>query len=228
MQIRCIAIDDEPLSLDLTRAFLSRFPSLVLLQTFSDALSGAEYIRNNPVDLLFLDINMPDITGIDLVRSLPKRPMIIFVTAYRKFAVEGFELDAVDYLVKPFTFERFEKAIRKAIHRFETEATKPNDDALFVRSEYQVLRIPLEEIEYIESVEDYVKIHRTGDRPIMSLMTMKSVLSKLPADRFKRIHRSYIIPISKIRSVVNRKVKLDIIELPIGYSYLQEVSTWLK
>src|SRR4051794_30324940 len=101
MQIRCIAIDDEPLSLDLTRGFLSRFPTLVLLQTFTDAISGTEFIRNNPVDLLFLDINMPDITGIDLVRSLPKKPMIIFTTAYRKFAVEGFDLDAVDYLVKP-------------------------------------------------------------------------------------------------------------------------------
>src|SRR6476620_3756511 len=204
MQIRCIAIDEEPWSLDLLKGFLQKIPSLVLVRGFTDAITGAEFIRANPVDLLFIDINMPDVNGIDLVRSLPTRPMIVFTTAYRKFAVEGFELDAIDYLVKPFTFDRFEKAIRKAVHQFDGHDSKAGDDALFVRSEYQLLRIPLEDIEYIESVEDYIRIHRSGERPVMTLMTMKAVQSKLPPDRFKRIHRGYIVPIAKIRAEIGR------------------------
>jgi DNA-binding LytR/AlgR family response regulator len=173
---------------------------------------------------------MPDITGIDLVRSLTEKPMIIFTTAYKKFAIEGFELDALDYLLKPISFERFERAINKAIdqYRFRTAQKNVSEQPLFVRSEYQLVKIDLNEIEYIESVEDYLKIHRTTGRPVMTLMTLKAILEKLPPEKFKRIHRSYVIPLSKIKSVVNRKVKLTNVELPISDSYVDSLSEWIK
>lgn len=230
MQIKCVAIDDEPLALELIKEYVSNFPSLKLLQTFDDAIAGIEFIKNNPADLLFIDINMPDISGIDLVRSLLQKPMIIFTTAYKKFAIEGFELDAVDYLLKPISFDRFERAVNKAIdhYRFRNSQKNLTEEALFVRSEYQLVRIDLDEIEYIESVEDYLKIHRTTGRPIMTLMTLKAILEKLPPEKFKRIHRSYVIPLSKLRSMVNRKVKLTNVELPVSESYIDSLSEWIK
>jgi two-component system, LytTR family, response regulator len=230
MQLKCIAIDDEPLALNLIREYVSNFPSLKLMQTFDDAIAGIEFLKNNAVDLLFVDINMPDITGIDLVRSLPKKPVIIFTTAYKKFAIDGFELDAVDYLLKPIAFDRFERAVNKAINQYQFNASQKTikEEPLFVRSEYQLVKIDLNEIEYIESVEDYLKIHRTIGRPIMTLMTLKAILEKLPAKQFKRIHRSYIVPLSKVRSFVNRKVKLTNVELPVSDSYIDSLSEWVK
>jgi len=230
MQIKCIAIDDEPLALNLIKEYVSKFPCLKLLQTFDDAIAGIEFLKNNSVDLLFIDINMPDITGIDLVRSLPEKPMTIFTTAYKKFAIDGFELDAVDYLLKPIAFDRFERAINKVINQYQFLASQKTikEEPLFVRSEYHLVKIDLNEIEYIESVEDYLKIHRTSGRPIMTLMTLKAILEKLPAKQFKRIHRSYVVPLSKVRSVVNRKVKLTNTELPVSDSYIDSLSEWIK
>lgn len=228
MPIRCIAIDDEPLSIDIIRQFIAKFPSFQLVTGFTDAISAAEYLRTGPVDLIFLDINMPGVNGLDLVRSLKVRPKIIFITAYRKFAFEGFELDAVDYLAKPVSFERFEQALKKVLR--DTAATPPPTDepALFVRSDYQLVRIPFDDIEYIESLEDYLRIHRTGGKPVMTLMTMKQLVDKLPADRFRRIHRSYVVQLSKVTSVVNRKMRLTEVELPIGYTYLPVVQDWIN
>jgi DNA-binding LytR/AlgR family response regulator len=156
--------------------------------------------------------------------------MIIFTTAYKKFAIDGFELDAIDYLLKPIAFDRFERAINKAIeqYHFRTSQKTLHEEPLFVRSEYHLVKIDLDEIEYIESVEDYLKIHRTTGRPVMTLMTLKAMLEKLPAQKFKRIHRSYVVPLSKIKSVVNRKVKLTSIELPISDSYVDSLSEWIK
>ncbi|HRX94619.1 MAG TPA: response regulator, partial [Chitinophagaceae bacterium] len=175
MNIRCIAIDDEPPALELIQEYLSRFPSLQLIETFDDAISGGEFLRKNPVDLLFIDINMPDITGIDLVRSLEEKPMIIFTTAHKKFAFEGFELDAIDYLVKPISFERFSKAVNKALEYFEyKKKTDPGiQENLFVYSEYRMVKVALSSIEYIESMEDYIRIHIQNEKPVMTLMTMK-------------------------------------------------------
>ena len=228
MQIRCVAIDDEPLALELLRGYIQHFPALNLLQTFDDAISAMEYLRNNPVDLLFIDINMPDITGIELVRSLKEKPMIAFTTAHKKFAVEGFDLEALDYLLKPIQFDRFEKMVNKAISYFRYTHTTKTDasETLFVRAEYQLVKIDLDEIEYIESVEDYLKIHLTKGRPVMTLMTLKAVLQKLPPAQFKRIHRSYVVAISKIRSVLNRKVKLTEVELPVSDSYADFINEW--
>lgn len=231
MNIRCIAIDDEPPALELIQEYLSRFPSLQLIETFDDAISGGEFLRKNPVDLLFIDINMPDITGIDLVRSLEEKPMIIFTTAHKKFAFEGFELDAIDYLVKPISFERFSKAVNKALEYFEyKKKTDPGiQENLFVYSEYRMVKVALSSIEYIESMEDYIRIHIQNEKPVMTLMTMKKVLEKLPEDNFRRIHRSYIVAIDKVKSILNRKVKLASgVELPISDTYLDFIDDWKK
>lgn len=229
MTIKCVAIDDEPLALKVITQYLTNFPALKLIHAFDDAIAGAEFLRKNQIDLLFIDINMPDISGLELIRSLEEKPMIIFTTAHKKFALEGFELNAVDYILKPIEFERFAIAVNKAIDYFHYKTAKAKaGDVLFVRSEYQLVKIELNDIEYIESVEDYVKIHFATGRPILSLMTLKSMLEKLPADRFKRIHRSYIIPIAKIKSVGNKKVKLTTIELPVSNSYTDVVNKLLK
>jgi two-component system LytT family response regulator len=231
MPLKCVAIDDEPLALELISTYVSRIPDIELLQTFEDGVSGAEYLQKSDVDLLFLDINMPDISGIDLARSLQKKPLLIFTTAYKQFAYEGFELEAVDYLLKPIDFERFSKAVQKAVeyHQYKNNAQPITDDAsIYVHSEYKIVKIVLKSIDYLESMEDYVKIHLENLPPVLTLMPLKKMLEKLPANEFKRIHRSFIVPLRKVKSVQNRKVKLHGIELPISNSYADEVKAWLK
>ncbi|MEZ2338453.1 LytR/AlgR family response regulator transcription factor [Mucilaginibacter sp. RCC_168] len=231
MTLQCIAIDDEPLALRLISEYVSRFPALQLIKTFDDAISGAEFLKTKPIDLLFIDINMPDITGIDLVRSLQVKPMVIFTTAYKNFAYEGFELEALDYLLKPIDFKRFEKAVEKAIdyHRYKSQTdTGQPEESLYVYSEYRMVKIDLSAIEYIESMEDYIKIHQTNAPTVLTLLSLKKVLEKLPADKFQRIHRSYIVPLGKIRSIQNRKIKLTDVELPVSDSYHETIRNWMK
>lgn len=230
-RLKCIAIDDEPLALELIREYVSRFPALQLLHTFEDAVYGAEFLKNNAVDLLFVDINMPDITGIDLVRSLEVRPMVIFTTAYRNFAFEGFELNALDYLLKPIDFERFSKTVEKAIdyHQYKQNPKSAVSDSIYVHSEYRLVRVVLDNISYMESFGDYVMIHQLDGKSISTLMSLKRVLEKLPEQDFKRIHRSYIVSMKQIKTIYNRKVQLPQgKELPIGDSYIQVVQDWLK
>ena len=231
MKIRCVAIDDEPLALALMQEYIARTPKLELVKTFDDAIEGKLFLQQNSSDLLFADINMPDISGIDLVRSLQERPMIIFTTAYKNYALEGFELDAVDYLLKPISYERFTRAVTKATEYFEYKqrAEKTGPDSLFVYSEYRLVKIPLADIEYIESLEDYIRIHLTTGKPVMTLMTMKKVLEKLPEVEFRRIHRGYIVAVSKVKSILNKKARLQSgAELPISDSYLDFITEWRK
>ncbi|HVZ95606.1 MAG TPA: LytTR family DNA-binding domain-containing protein [Chitinophagaceae bacterium] len=221
MNIRCIAIDDEPLALVVVEKMLQPYPMMRLVAAFDDAISAMEFLRDHPVDLLFLDINMPDISGLELVKALPDKPMIIFVTAHKNFAVESYELDALDYLVKPIRSDRFDKAVRKAIEFYSYKNAKRQDDeVIFIRAEYQLVKINLGEIEYIESMEDYCRIHLVNARPVMTLTTLKSILEKLPHEKFSRIHRSYIIAHDKIKSIANRKIHLPSAELPVGASYV--------
>jgi len=231
MVLQCIAIDDEPLALRLISEYVSRFPALQLVKTFDDAISGAEFLKTKPVDLLFIDINMPDITGIELVRALQIKPMVIFTTAYKNFAYEGFELEALDYILKPINFKRFEKAVEKALdyYRYKNRSgSEQPEESLYVYSEYRMVKIDLNAIEYIESMEDYIKIHQTNAPTVLTLMSLKKVLEKLPADKFQRIHRSYIVPLGKIRSVQNRKIKLTDVELPVSDSYHDIIRNWMK
>jgi two-component system LytT family response regulator len=231
-QLKCIAIDDEPLALELMRKYIVKFPQLQLVQCFEDAVSGAEFLAKNPVDLLFVDINMPDISGIDLVRSLVDKPMVIFTTAYKNFAFEGFELEALDYLLKPIDITRFGKAVEKAVEFQQYKKAQGNtsqQESLYVYSEYRMVKINLNEIEYIESMEDYIKIHTsTSPKPVLTLMPLKKVLEKLPADQFQRVHRSFVVASGKIKSIQNRKIQLANAEVPISDSYSNFAKEWVK
>lgn len=228
--MKCIAIDDEPLALELLRKYIQAFPALELVKTFDDAVEGSEYLKAYPVDLLFVDINMPHLTGLNLVAGLENRPMIIFTTAYKKFAHEGFELQALDYLLKPITMERFERSVKKAVEQFEYRNTQPEKvpESIIVRSEYKMVKIALADIAYIEAMVDYIKIHLAGQvHPVLTLMTLKGILEMLPPGRFSRIHRSYVIPNAGVKSILNKKVTLSSgKQLPVSESYLDFIEKW--
>lgn len=222
MPIRCIAIDDEPLALELIQYYVSLHSELQLIATFDDALQARQYLQTHEVDLLFADINMPDINGLQLVESLSKKPMVIFTTAYKKFAYEGFELQAIDYLLKPIGPERFAKAIQKLKDAFLLQQQKKEQveqPSIYVRSDYKMLHIVLDQIQYIEGLEDYIRIHVDGSRPVLTLMSLKAMEETLPADLFIRIHRSYIIPIKRIVAIQGKEIQLPGISLPIGKKY---------
>ncbi len=229
--IKCIAIEDEPLALELLKKYIAKIPNLQLIGSFTDAIEASEFIRKYKPDLLFLDIQMPDITGIQLYRSLEEKPMVIFTTAYSEYAVEGFELDAIDYLLKPYPFDRFEKAVGRAIEyfNFKTQPAVADPECFFVKSEYQVVKINCSDVLFIEGLDDYVKIHLHHSKPILSLMSLKSLIEKLPQTKFKRVHRSFIVPLQNIRSIRNKKIMLgDNTEIPIGASYADEIQAWMK
>jgi len=228
--MKCIAIDDEPLALKILENYIASFPSLELIKTFEDAIEGASFLKNNKVDLLFIDISMPDLSGLELVSQLENKPMVIFTTAHKNFAHEGFELEAVDYLLKPIGIERFEKAIQKAEERYQFRKTRQEEsnESIVVRSEYKMVKIALHDIEYIEGMEDYIKIHLKSDRhPVLTLMSLKGILEILPQNQFSRIHRSYIVPDILVKSIQNKKVRLNTDkELPVSDSYLGFIERW--
>lgn len=219
--LTCVIIDDEPLPVGLLTAYAERIPELKVLSTFNDPLQAKEFLKGNQVDLLFLDIEMPHLSGIDLLKSLPEKPMTIFTTAYAEFAVDGFELNAIDFLLKPFDFERFKKSVEKALEYkafSQRPKTKPADSFIFVKSEYKAVKINLSDILYIEGMDSYVKIY-AGGKPVLSLMSMKACLDLLPQEEFIRVHRSFIIPISKVQSIRNKQIKIGDKEIPVGGTY---------
>ncbi len=228
--MKCVIIDDEPLALSVLEKYIAAFPVLELVGTFDDAIEGGRFLKANTVDLLFIDINMPDLSGLELVARLETRPMVIFTTAYKKFAYEGFELEALDYLLKPITIERFEKAVQRAAERFELKKTRENEEFIVVRSEYKAIKIALNDIAYIEGMEDYIKIHLLSSRhPVTTLMSLKGILEILPENVFNRIHRSYIVPSLQVKSIQNKKVKLlSGAELPVSDSYVGFIEKWKK
>jgi DNA-binding LytR/AlgR family response regulator len=219
--MQCIAIDDEPLALDVVREFCKRVPQLELKGAFTKTSEASVFLSNNKIELVFLDIQMPDMTGLEFHKLLSDETMVIFTTAYSEYAVEGFNLDAVDYLLKPFQFARFEKAIKKALEyqKYVQKSATAESDQLFVRSEYSLVKISQADILYIETMDDYLKIHLPGKKPVMTLMTMKTIMEKLAPEKFVRVHRSYIVPMAKIESVRGKVIDLGITEIPIGASY---------
>ena len=222
--INCIAIDDEPLALEVIQSFCERIPFLQLQKIFTKPSSAAKHLRKFPVDLIFLDIQMPDINGIEFFKTINQEVMVIFTTAYSEYAVKGFEVNAVDYLLKPIKFKRFEQACQKSKDYFDYQNHKSlqTNSFLYVRSEYALVKIPFTDILYLETLDDYIKVHRLGKNPILTLMSMKKMMEKLPKTEFVRIHRSYIVPLSKIESVRAKSVYLDVTELPIGSTYEKE------
>ena len=219
--IRCVAIDDEPLALDLVEDFVSQIPFLTLVQSFSSALDALEILRKDAIDLLFLDIQMPDISGLQFIKSLENPPKVIFTTAYASHAVEGFNVDAVDYLLKPFTFERFLKAANKAQQQILAEQADPTVSSstsyMFVKSGYDMVKVDFDAIRYIEGLKDYVKIHTSG-KTVIALLSMKSLEDSLPA-QFMRVHRSYIINFDHLESVSRRSLVVAKTEIPLGDMY---------
>jgi DNA-binding LytR/AlgR family response regulator len=227
--INCIAVDDEPLSLQIISEYASQIQGMVLLKTFTNPLKAQNYLKKFPVDLLFLDIQMPDVSGINFYKSIGQHKMVIFTTAHSEFAVEGFNLNAIDYLLKPFEFERFKLAINKAIEHQEYLANRHHTEkSILVRSEYKLVKVLLKDIEYIESYDDFIKIHILGNKPVLTLISLKVVNEMLPADQFIRIHRSYIISLSQITSIRNNRVQLRSRELPVGIRYKEDFLKWYK
>ncbi|SEJ83024.1 two component transcriptional regulator, LytTR family [Dyadobacter sp. SG02] len=226
--MKCVIIDDEPLALSVLEKYIAAFPVIELVGAFDDAIEGGRFLKTHVVDLLFIDINMPDLSGLELVARLEIRPMVIFTTAYKKFAYEGFELEAVDYLLKPITIERFEKSVQKAAERFALKNPREKEESIVVRSEYKAIKIALTDIAYIEGMEDYIKIHLLSSRhPVMTLMSLKGILEILPESGFSRIHRSYIVPTMQVKSIQNKKVKLlSSVELPVSDSYVEFIEKW--
>lgn len=226
--MKCVAIDDEPLALQLVKNYIEHSGQLELLATFTDTTKAREYLENNPVDLLFVDIQMPDETGLQFVNSLEVKPIVIFTTAFSQYAVEGFNLDAVDYLVKPFEYERFLKAVTKANELYEYRLNKEvNEGYLFVKYNYQWNKIFFKDIELIEALDDYIKIY-TGTKPMLIHMSMKIVMEKLPAQKFIRVHRSYIAPVNKISSWNKNAITVAGKNIPVSYTYQKQLQDVLQ
>ena len=224
--LRCIAIDDEPLALELLEDNISKVPYLELAATCSNAMEAIKVLQEKTVDLIFLDIQMPGLTGLQFIQSLSSRPMIILITAYEKYALEGFNLDVVDYLVKPVSIERFVKACNKAWELYNLK-TKPGEvitdkpaEYIFVNVEYSLLKVVIDDIMWIEGLKDYIKIQlKSSSKPVITRMTMKSVEELLPAARFIRIHKSYIAAINFITTVRKSAVMIGSTELPVSDTY---------
>ena len=222
--MKCIAIDDEPLALKVLQDYIQKVPFLELIGVYENPFEALQQINSQNVDIVFVDINMPGLNGLELIRSLGSVPRVIFTTAYSEYAVDGFELDATDYLLKPFGFERFLRAVNKATKTFNsTPSTSPakerSPDFIFVNSEHHMIKISLADIQYIEGYKEYVKIHTQREHPVLTLRSLKSFEEQFEPEQFIRIHKSYIISIDKILDIRNNKVKVKDKYLPIGESY---------
>ena len=222
MSISCLIVDDEPLARNLLSDYAKKIPSLELFGTCEGPLQALEFLRNTPVDLLFLDIQMPEITGIGLLKVLPKKPMVIFTTAYSEYALDGYELDVVDYLLKPISFERFLKAVNKVQSRLTSNQpaaiTQTADDFIFVKDGTKLVKIMVNDILYIEGLKDYVTIH-TKTQKVISLQRLKSMEEQLPASLFVRIHNSFIVSLRAITSVHKNEVEIGPAFLPVGETF---------
>jgi Response regulator of the LytR/AlgR family len=229
VKIQCLIVDDEPPARELLASYIDKMDDLEIRGQCSNALEAFAFLQKNPVNILFLDIQMPKMNGLELIKSLQERPRIILTTAYREFAVEGFELDVLDYLVKPISFERFLKSIAK-YHQYHTlkqpAAGEDHDSAfekayMYFKVNKDLVKIFLNEIIYIESIKDYVKIVTTN-RSIITYQRIGFMEEKLPENRFVRIHKSYIISVDKIVSYNNEEVNVQSVSLPIGRNYKQQ------
>jgi two-component system LytT family response regulator len=212
--IRCIVIDDKPLAIDILKAYIDKIPFLELVYATQNPLEALDFIHNNPVDLAFLDIQMPELNGIQLIRVMNPQIKTILTTAYSEFALEGYEHDVIDYLLKPIPFDRFVKAAEKA--RQAIEVTEPA--SLFVKTAYKIQRIPLDSILYLEARQNYVAIVTPGGL-VMSLQNFKSMEERLPPAEFVRVHKSYIVAVNKINTVEKSRIKIGKTSIPIGDSY---------
>lgn len=231
--IRCIAIDDEPLALKQIDSYINQTPFLECLGVFENALLVIPFLEENEVDLMFLDINMPAISGMDFIKTLKDPPKVIFTTAYSEYAIEGFKVDAIDYLLKPIGYSDFLKAAQKASKRINPKMTenaevKSDDKYLFIKSEYKILRINLVDIKYIESMREYLRIHIEHQAAVMTLMSMKKMEQFLPEKEFMRVHRSFIVHLSKITTIERNRIVFDKkVYIPISEQYKEKFQNYL-
>ena len=235
--IKCIAIDDEPLALRQLSKYMERIDDLEVVALCNSAHSAENVLGEKEVDVMFVDINMPDLSGVDFVRGLENPPMVIFTTAYSEYAIEGFKLDAVDYLLKPFSFDEFQRAVGKvrslielqrlreeqvtsSVEAVPAQGTAENKDCISIKADYKVSLVKYADIIYIESVGEYVRLHLTTGSSIMTLLRLKNIESALPADRFMRVHRSYIVNLGHVTGYARGRVYLDNEEyVPISVNY---------
>lgn len=232
--MKCIIIDDEPLAIDVLMDYCRKLDFVELEGTFTNPLEAISVIKEKKIDLIFCDIEMPQINGIDFITSLDNTPMFIFTTAYSQYAVEGFNLNAIDYLVKPIPYNRFIKAISRAKEVMAYKKNTVNDNVfpshgetatatpkyIFVKAEYESVKINLDDIEYIQGLKDYLKIHVSGtNKAILTLMSFKEILDKLPNHQFLRVHKSFVVNISCIRTVQRNRIVINDVRIPIGESY---------
>jgi DNA-binding LytR/AlgR family response regulator len=227
---RCLVVEDEPLAQNVLKKFIAEHPLLELAAVCADAIEAQQWLAREQADIVFLDINLPRLSGISFLKSLSRPPLVIFTTAYPEFAVEGFELDAIDYLVKPFSFERFLRAVNKVLEKLERKApggSTATPASIFIKADKKVYKINLADILYIEALDDYVKVVTTQSN-FMVHDTLKSLQEELPADLFMRVHKSYIIAGSKIVFIEGNYVKIGDKDIPIGASYREAVFARLK
>lgn len=219
--MRCIIVDDEQLARDVLEMYVEKNPDLQLVGICKNAREALNTIEHQTVDVMFLDIQMPDVSGMNLVKSLKNPPLIVFTTAYDDYALEGYEVSAIDYLLKPISPERFDKAVEKVKIVLGLQQNASNEDYMFVRADYQDVKVKFSDIQYVEGLKDYVKIV-LPEKKIITLMNIKGILEKLPDDRFVRVHKSYIVALDKIQSAKGRSLVIAEKEIPIGLTFQEE------
>ena len=234
MTITCAIVDDEPLAVELLASYCEKIPFLNLVGKFNNATDALRATTENQIDLLFLDIQMPQLNGLELSRMLPENTRVVFTTAFNQYALDGYRINALDYLLKPITYATFLEACNKALQWFTLlrQAEAPNDQqmrSIFVKSEYKLIQVNLDQLLYVEGLKDYVKIYTLASpHPILSLMGMKTMEQMLPQSRFIRVHRSYIVSIDKIREIDRNRIIVGQTEIPIGDSYKQAFQDFLS
>jgi two-component system, LytTR family, response regulator len=236
LKLNCVIIEDEPLARNLMVEYVKKVPTLNLIEAFSNPLAAMETLRSASIDILFLDVQMPEITGISLLKILKKRPLVVLTTAYSQYALEGYELDVADYLLKPITFERFLKSVDKITQRLESapavppthvESPAPAPTFIFVKDGTKLVKVKLDEILYIEGLKDYVTIH-TINQKIVTLQRLKTLEEQLPANQFIRIHNSYIVALNAIEVIQKNEVQIKGVILPIGDTYRKSFKEFIE
>ena len=218
--INCIAVDFDITTLDFIAKLCSDIQFISLQKTFTNPIEATRYARKHPLDLIFINTSLQDLTGFEFFKALNQNLIVVFISESKEDAVQAYDLNAVDYLLKPFVLSRFNQCINKVqeLYAYRSQRSNNEEQFLHVRSEYSLIKIGLQEILYIETLDDYIKIHLLGKKPVLTLMSMKTVLDKLPSTDFIRVHRSYIVPLNKIESVRGKVISLGITEVPIGKS----------
>lgn len=230
--IKCIAIDDEPLALRQISEYIKETPFLSLTGTFENAVEALSFLNEDVIDLMFVDIQMPNLNGLDFVKSLQHRPDIIFTTAYSEYAIDGFKLDALDYLLKPLDYSSFLKAAKKALSHFKQKNSKEKlnstPDHIFIKSEYKIIRIELDKIRYIEGDRGYLRFFLENALPVMTLLSMKKIEEKLPPSKFIRVHRSYIVNLEKITMIERSQIIFDEVRIPVSDQYKEKLQRYIN